>query len=111
MSQLQSIACRITLALGILAATAATPALAGEITGNGDPIDINARSECAFSGQNDTPEGGGLDPGGRFQSYGQLVGPFDLIDPYDWDPNGDPFQAIPGFACNPNRWVDLHAGE
>ena len=89
----------------------AYPAQAGEITGNGKDIEINARSECAFSGINDTPEGGGMDPGGHVQSYGYLVGHWDLINPQDWDPNGAPFQRIPGFACNPNRWSDLHADE
>ncbi len=48
-------------------------ALAGEVTGNGEPTPApeRANSICAFSGQNDTPD----DPveGGRVQSYGQLV--------------------------------------
>ena len=99
--------------LGIVvsaAAFAVSPAIAGEVTGNGKPIDINGRSICAFSGQNDTPQGAGQDPGGRFQSYGQLVGYWDLIDPQDFDPNASYFQPIPGFACNPNRGEDLHAG-
>jgi hypothetical protein len=99
------------LALATVLMAIAYPAQAGEITGNGKAIDINARSECAFSGINDTPQGGGPDPGGKVQSYGYLVGHWDLIDPSEWDPNGDPFQRIPGFACNPNRWTDLHADE
>ena len=42
----------------ILAATlAATPAYAGEITGNGKDITLHAKSACAFSGYNDTPNG------------------------------------------------------
>lgn len=97
------------LHLGLVAAAmVATPAFGSEITGNGKDKDIHARSECAFSGQNDTPGGDALDPGGRVQSYGYLVGFWDVIDPNDWDPNGDGFQAIPGFACNPNRGADLH---
>jgi hypothetical protein len=50
------------------------PASAGEITGNGKPTQgpAHARSVCAFSGQNDTPDAEGPE-GGRTQSYGQLV--------------------------------------
>lgn len=96
------------LHLGVLAAALfATPAIAGEVTGNGTPIDINARSECAYSGQNDqVPDP--RDPGGRTQSYGTLVGQFDRINPQDFDPNAAFFQPIPGYACNPNRGRDLH---
>ena len=104
---------RILNKLGIAASVtmiAAAPAIAGETTGNGKSITINGRSICAFSGQNDTPEGAVQDPGGRVQNYGQLVGQWDLIDPADLDPNADYFQPIPGFACNPNRGEDLHAG-
>ena len=104
-----------TIILGTVALIAAFgaggAALAGEITGNGTDITVNGRSECAFSGQNDTPLGDPpRDPGGRVQSYGYLVGHWGFINPQDWDPNGDGFQRIPGFACNPNRSVDLHAG-
>lgn len=97
-----------TFLLGALAAALfATPTLAGEVTGNGKPIEINARSECAFSGLNDNvPDP--RDPGGRTQSYGTLVGQFGLIDPQDLDPNAPFFQPIPGYACNPNRGRDLH---
>lgn len=88
-------------------AAAATPAFAGEITGSGEPIDINARSECAFSGLNDTPEGvPGIDPGGIAQSYGYFGGYWDLWDAQDFDPRTD--FLIPGFACNPTRGADLH---
>jgi len=99
---------------GLIAAavTTAAPAIAGEITGNGTPIDIHARSECAFSGQNDTPDGDPAhgDPGGIFQSYGQYVGEFDIFDPSEADPRTPGFPPIPGFSCNPNRREDLHAG-
>jgi hypothetical protein len=94
------------IATAALVATA-TPAAAGEITGNRRDLPVNGRSICAFSGQNDTPEGGGRDPGGRVQNYGQLVGIFGLIDPSTIDPRYVP--AIPGFSCNPNRGEDLHA--
>ena len=93
----------------LAAATMSGTAIAGEITGNGTPIDVNARSECAFSGQNDTPLGDPRDPGGRVQSYGYLVGQWGFINPQDWDPNGEGMQRIPGYACNPNRGHDLHA--
>jgi hypothetical protein len=93
--------------LALTAMLVATPALAGEVTGTGQPIDINARSYCAFSGLNDNiPDP--RDPGGRVQNYGQLVGQFDIYDPSDFDPNADHFQPIPGYACNPNRYIDLH---
>lgn len=89
------------------AALAATPAIAGEITGNGKPIEINGRSECAFSGLNDTPQGvPEIDPGGIAQSYGYFGGYWDLWDANDFDPRTD--FLIPGFACNPNRGADLH---
>ena len=92
----------------LIAITAGSaPALAGEITGNGKPIQINARSVCAYSGQNDF-DGNPLDPGGRTQSYGTLVGQFDRFDPQDADPQTGGFPPIPGFGCNPNRGTDLH---
>lgn len=87
----------------------ATPAAAGEITGNDKPIDVNGRSECAFSGQNDL-DGDPRDPGFRSQSYGQNVR-LTPLDPSTLDPTnaaGAPFVPIPGWACNPNRGRDLH---
>lgn len=54
----------------------ATPALAGEITGNGKytPVhDYTASSICAFSGYNDTP---GEDGFQQVQAYGMLVRAF-----------------------------------
>lgn len=93
-------------------AMSAGPAIAGEITGNGKWIDIRARSECAYSGQNDTPLGDPAhgDPGGRTQNYGEYVGEFDIFDPSAADPRSPGFPPIPGFSCNPNRGTDLHAG-
>ena len=95
-------------AIMVVALTAlAGPAIAGEITGSGKDIQINGRSECAFSGLNDTPEGvPGIDPGGTAQSYGYFGGYWDLWDAQDFDPRTD--FLIPGFACNPNRGADLH---
>ena len=99
---------RITLLTAAAGAfLAPTPGLAGEITGTGEPIDINGRSECAYSGLNDL-DGDPRDPGYRTQSFGTVVGQAGWIDPQDLDPNADYFQPIPGYACNPNRGRDLH---
>ena len=88
-------------------AVAAIPLQAGEITGSGKPIEINARSECAYSGYNDN-DGDPRDPGWISQSYGQNVR-LTPLDPSTLDPNADvPFVPIPGFACNPNRGRDLN---
>ncbi len=96
---------KLTLAAGL--AGLAFPLQAGEVTGNGKPIDINGRSECAFSGLNDL-DGDPRDPGAHTQNYGTLVS-LDIIDPQLLDPTADaPFVPIPGFACNPNRGRDLH---
>lgn len=96
---------KLTLAAGL--AAIAFPLQAGEITGNGKPIDINGRSECAFSGLNDH-DGDPRDPGAKTQNYGTLVS-LGIIDPSTLDPNADaPFVPIPGFACNPNRGRDLN---
>ena len=94
------------MAVALLAAAA--PGLAGEITGNGKSIDIHARSECAFSGRNDTPEGDPMDPGGVAQSYGYFGGYWDLWDADEADPHAPGFPPIPGYSCNPNRGADLH---
>jgi hypothetical protein len=85
-----------------------SPVSAGEITGNGKPIDVHARSICAYSGLNDTPEGDpqNRDPGGRVQSFGYLVGPWELYDPQVFDPQRP--GPLPGWSCNPNRGPDLH---
>ena len=47
---------RLAIALGataVLLSLAGGPAFAGEITGNGQLKDVNGRSFCAFSGQED----------------------------------------------------------
>jgi hypothetical protein len=96
-------------AVASLMLVSSTPALAGEVTGSGKDIDINSRSECAFSGLNDN-DGDPRDPGGRAQSYGQNVR-LTPLDPSQQDPTnaaGAPFVPIPGWACNPNRGRDLH---
>jgi hypothetical protein len=82
-----------------LTALAASPALAGEVTGSGKKEDQNqGRSWCSFSGLNDDPgaplDGSGPNgPGGRSQSYGQ-ENRLGLQNP----PEGNP-----GTFCNPNR--------
>jgi hypothetical protein len=102
MARIKSV-CTIAITCALLA----TPALAGEITGSGKSIDINGRSECAFSGYNDL-DGDPRDPGFISQSYGQNVRLTPLA-PNEQDPNAEaPFVPIPGFACNPNRGRDLH---
>lgn len=48
-------------------------AVAGEVTGNGDPITMHARSLCAFSGLEDEPH----DPG-TVQNWGHVKRAFGL---------------------------------
>ena len=98
-----------TAAVAVLMLASSTPALGGEVTGSGKVIDINGRSECAFSGLNDNDEDP-RDPGGHAQSYGQNVR-LTPLDPSTLDPRnseGAFFVPIPGWACNPNRGNDLH---
>ena len=90
-----------------VAALAAGPALAGEVTGNGKPTQgpAHANSICVFSGQNDHPEGHPEEgPGGRTQSYGQDVR-LGLANPSALNQGkvkGVPIPH-PGFACNGNH--------
>ena len=85
---------RSWLAAAVLAATiassGATAAFAGEVTGNGNPVNAQGRSICKFSGQNDSPTDA-FPEGGRTQSFGQLVAKL------------GPLGGIPGTACNPTR--------
>ena len=94
---------------GALSITA--PAYAGEVTGNGKDLPVNGRSLCAYSGQNDTPDGlwvpdgqGGLiqiDPGGDVQSYGYFKAQKDFLrSPSDPDARGA-FE-FPAVGCNPS---------
>ena len=70
-----------------------SPALAGELTGNGNPTPIKSRgvasSICAFSGLN--PEGDG--PSALVQSYGQIRAAFG---------GPAPFAGTPGTECRGN---------
>ena len=83
----------------------ASTAFAGEITGNGTLKDVNGRSSCAFSGQEDLqwfvtdadlvrrtdPTRG--DPG-HAQSWGQI--PHSVRSTF-------PAFLHPGISCNPTR--------
>lgn len=67
----------------------ASPAWAGEVTGNGDSTPIRngtASSICAFSGQNDD----GAGPNSHVQSYGMLRAAFGGLAP---------FNGLPGTFC------------
>ncbi|RST29921.1 hypothetical protein HMF7854_03090 [Sphingomonas ginkgonis] len=69
--------------LTFAALAAATPALAGEVTGTGSPTPIDsfrAHSLCAFSGLNDD----GLGPSSLVQAYGMFIkvgGPGSALSP------------------------------
>lgn len=94
-------------------ALTAGAALAGEVTGNGKSLKLpdddpgkwgtflHARSECAYSGQEDAqfPDQEDYDPNaGHAQSWGQ-------IPKSDGFPNRDFLTGIgfhPGMACNPS---------
>jgi hypothetical protein len=90
----------------LLFSTTAGTALAGEVTGTGEPTnaELHANSICVFSGQNDDPTAPlSLDldvapngPGGVSQSFGQDVKLG--LDPHELNP-GD---ACRGFS-NPFR--------
>jgi hypothetical protein len=87
------------LCAAAVAALAAGPALAGEVTGSGKKADQNqGMSWCSFSGLNDDPgaplDGSGPNgPGGRSQSFGQDI-KLGLANPHEFNP---------GVACNPNK--------
>ena len=99
------------LAIGT-ACAGLSPAVAGEITGNGTDLTIHGTSFCAYSGQNDTPDGlwlpigpGGalvqVDPGGAVQSYGYFKSQRDAY-PSPSDPAARDVRNFPGVGCNPN---------
>jgi hypothetical protein len=97
---------KLALATGVaaLALTMATSAVfAGEITGNGTLKEVNGRSFCAFSGQedlqwytDDTDTTRLTNPikgvPGHAQNWGQIPNRQDL-----------PAALHPGMDCNPNR--------
>ena len=101
-----------------VACTGISPAVAGEITGNGTSLKnpdgtLNGNSLCAYSGRNDTPNGfslpigpGGtlvqIDPGGDVQSFGYFMSQFDFTGEPS-DPDTRDSRGFPGFDCNPNN--------
>lgn len=86
------------VAAAALAVTAATPAFAGEVNGNGKPLPLKGASECKYSGLNDevTPE----EPD-RTQSYGTILS--GLVRLTGMNPPALGAQGIPGTACNPTK--------
>ena len=99
---------RLALAASVTAlalSLGAGSAFAGEITGNGKLKDVNGRSSCAYSGQEDlqwyTDDGDGtlrLDPTKGDPSHSQSWGriPKAVRDSF-------PAFLHPGIACNPNK--------
>ena len=90
-----------------VAAVAAGPALAGEVTGNGKTLwtstistpegdfhTLHGKSLCAFSGQNDEYVLDGDITAPRTQSWGQEVRTFAPV-------GGG--AGVPGTACNPTK--------
>jgi len=89
----------IAVCAAALATLSAGPAMAGEITGNGEKENQNqGKSWCSFSGHNDFPDAP-LDgsfaegPGGQSQSFGQ-ENRLGLADPHEGNP---------GLFCNPTK--------
>ena len=103
----------------LIATLGASTAFAGEFTGNGRSLHVDgggkwgtglhARSECAFSGQedlqfvddNDVPHATTKGEPGHAQSWGQI--------PKEGDFGRDFLTSIgsnPGIACNPNRCAE-----
>lgn len=90
-------------ALAAATVLAASPAFAGELNGQGDPIPAtdNAASECAFSGLNDNPVN--PPPGdfpGRVQSFGAFLKFLAELLGVRLNPLDAP--SYPGEGCNPN---------
>ena len=90
---------------GICIAAFASPAIAGEVTGNDGDTPLRGASICQFSGLNDDPFGEDPDtngPPGRTQSYGQ--------DVVHW--GADPTAFNPGDICSPTilPWKPIGRG-
>lgn len=79
-----------TATSAVLVGALGSPALAGEVTGNGKPTQgpAHARSVCAYSGLNDVIDE--FEPT-RTQNYGTFMKLF-----------GKQNLPSPGVACNPN---------
>jgi len=83
---------KLKTCLALAALAAATPAIAGEITGSGDPTPIRngvASSVCAYSGLNDD----GLGPSSQVQAYGMFARAFG---------GGNIPVSNPGISCRGN---------
>ena len=103
--------CAASLAIA-LGCAGISPALAGEITGNGEDVAVHGHSLCAYSGLNDTPDGMSIevapgvfveiDPGGRTQSYGSFYSQYDFFESPRFPTARESF-AFPGVGCNPTR--------
>ncbi len=82
---------QVKLWLAATAVAVASPASAGEVTGNGDPTPIESRgvasSACAYSGLNDD----GAGPNTHVQSYGMFQRAM-----------GMPTVPNPGISCRGN---------
>ena len=91
---------RLSIVLGMawILSMGANAAFAGEVTGNGKDLkdadgNLNGKSECAFSGREDTP-GDPLFKGEMAQSWGQLTA--------EWKEILASIGLHPGRACNPS---------
>ena len=82
--------------VAIILAASVNIALAGEVDGRGEPVEVNGKSICAFSGLED---GEGAGPG-DVQTFGRhpLAGNGVSDEPETYAPRG---RAAPGFACSP----------
>lgn len=83
----------VGVSCGVLMAVGASPASAGEVTGNGDPTGMkgHAKSECGFSGLEDIAESPLRTQTPHEVWFNAVVG---VINP----PPG-----TPGTACNPAK--------
>jgi hypothetical protein len=86
------------------AALCATPVMAGEVNGRGQPIPAtdHAASLCAFSGLNDHPVN--PPPGdfaGKVQNFGAFLA--FLADLFGFKVNPLDAPSYPGENCNPNN--------
>ncbi len=80
----------VAVCAAAVAGLGASSALAGEVTGTGQPTagPTHAKSECVYSGLNDNPNEA-FPFGGTAQSFGRLVAQL------------GPLGGVPGEACNP----------
>ena len=82
----------VAICASAIMALSANAAIAGEIKGNGERIEVHGNSICAYSGLDDPDE----DQFGRTQNWGQLP---------KFVKDGLKGVGHPGVACNPNNAV------